>query len=288
MTEVKLAAFLAALAVAAVFLYLNRAEVSRRIAEYNRKLIYSEPGKGSVWYMLDRTGRSRIGFVAASAAAAVGGLAAGLAVNNPVAAVMMAFFGVVACRKQVELSLGARKKLIDEQAETALQMIASLYETTGDMVRAIEGAASCTASPMRDELVRTAVEYKAGKSLAGALEGLAERTDNRDIEVFVKGVVLSERYGTDTAAVVTDVAGVIRDRIVLREELVNEMRGQKLTVNVFLTLLPAVAVAMILFSHDARYTITATFLGKALLCFMILVEFGSWYMTRNQGVVEDL
>lgn len=288
MTEIKLAALLAALAVGAFFLYLNRVGLYRRLDEYKRKLIYSEARKGSVWHMLDRTGRSRACFAAVSAATAVAGLAIGLAINNPVAAVMMASFGVLACRKQVELSLRARQRLIDEQAETALQMIASLYETTGDLVRAVEGAAGCTASPMRDELMRTAVEYRAGKSLADALEGLAVRTDNRDVEVFVKGVVVSEKYGTDTAGVVTDVAGVIRDRIVLREELINEMRGQKLTVNVFLLLLPAVAVVMILFSQDARHTITSTFLGRTLICFMILVEFGSWYLTRNQGVVEEL
>ncbi|MFZ5645596.1 MAG: type II secretion system F family protein [Bacillota bacterium] len=288
MTEIKLAAFLAALAIGALFLYLNRVGIYRRLDEYKRKLIYSEARKGTVWHMLDRTGRSRAGFAAITAVTAVGGLAIGLAINNPVAAVMMAFFGVLACRKQVELSLRARQRLIDEQAETALQMIASLYETTGDLVRAVEGAAGCTASPMRDELMRTVVEYRAGKSLADALEGLALRTDNRDVEVFVKGVVVSEKYGTDTAGVVTDVAGVIRDRIVLREELINEMRGQKLTVNVFLLLLPAVAVVMILFSQDARHTITSTFLGRTLICFMILVEFGSWYLTRNQGVVEEL
>ena len=288
MTEIKLAALLAALAVGVIFLYLNRAGLYRRLEEYKRKLIYSEARKGSVWLMLDRTGRSRAGFAAVSTMTAVAGLVIGLAINNPVAAVMMASFGVLACRKQVDLSLRARQRLIDEQAETALQMIASLYETTGDLVRAVEGAASCTASPMRDELMRTVVEYRAGKSLADALEGLAVRTDNRDVEVFVKGVVVSERYGTDTAGVVTDVAGVIRDRIVLREELINEMRGQKLTVNVFLLLLPVVAAAMILFSQDARHTITSTILGRALICFMILVEFGSWYLTRNQGVVEDL
>lgn len=288
MTEIKLAAFLAALAVVVFFLYLNRVRIYRRLDEYKRKLIYSEARKGSVWHMLDRTGRSRTGFAAVSAVTVVAGLAIGLSINNLVAAVMMASFGVLACRKQVELSLLARQRLIDEQAETALQMIASLYETTGDLVRAVEGAANCTASPMRDELMRTVVEYRAGKPLADALEGLAVRTDNRDVEVFVKGVVVSEKYGTDTAGVVTDVAGVIRDRIVLREELINEMRGQKLTVNVFLLLLPLVAVVMILFSQDARHTITSTFLGRTLICFMILVEFGSWYLTRNQGVVEEL
>lgn len=286
--EAKFAAILATLAVLVIFLYLYRNEIYQRLNEYNKKAMYSEARKGSVWYMLDRTGKSRAGFIVVSAMTASAGFVIGLLLNNLAAALMMAVFAVVFCKKQVELSFRSRKALIDEQAETALQMIASLFETMGDMVRAIEGAVNCTASPMRDELVRTLVEYKAGKSLTEALEGLAERTDNRDIEVFVKGVVLSEKYGADTAEVVTDVAEVIRDRIVLREELKNEMRGQKLTVNVFLLLLPIVAAGLVIFSHEARHTITATFFGKAMMCFMILVEFGSWYLTRNQGVVEEL
>ncbi|WP_258359096.1 type II secretion system F family protein [Moorella sulfitireducens] len=189
---------------------------------------------------------------------------------------------------KLEVDYRQYKARIDEQAQAALQMIASLYDTTGDLVRAIEGAANCTPSPMREELIKTLVEYRLGGSLPDALASFAERADNRDIDIFIKAVTLSEKYGTNTAEVVAEIARVIRDRITLREELKSEVRGQGLTINLFLLFLPLTALSLLYFSSEARHVIIATFFGKAVMCFIILVEFLAWYFTRGMGVVEEL
>jgi Flp pilus assembly protein TadB len=264
-------------------------KVVREWAEGLRQAyLYAPAERGSMWYMLDRLKQPRLRWVIFTAVMAVAGFAAGVAVNNPAAAVLIAVFIVFYRKEKVGVDFAQYKAALDEQAETALQMISSLYDTTGDLIRAIEGAKDCTPSPMREELVRTLAEYRAGASLHEALRSWAERTDNRDIDIFVRAVTLSEKYGTDTAEVVSEVAQVIRDRILLREELKSEVRGQKLTVTLFLLFLPLAAVALLILSQDARNVIMNNLFGKAVICFMVCVEFASWYFTRSAGMVEEL
>jgi len=288
-TDVKLISFLVFLFAASTCFYLGRGRLVSLLEVYRRQQLFSSPPpRGSTWYLLDRMGRSRQGFILLTVVLAAAGIVAGLLLDNLAASVLLAVFAVIFSFKKLEVDYRQYKARIDEQAQAALQMIASLYDTTGDLVRAIEGAAGCTASPMRDELVKTLVEYRTGASLAEALQSFAERADNRDIDIFVKAVVLSEKYGTDTAEVVAEIARVIRDRIILREELKSEVRGQRFTVNLFLLFLPLTAALLLYFSSEARHIITGTFFGKAVICFIILVEFGAWYFSRHAGVVEEL
>lgn len=217
------------------------------------------------------------------------GVLLGLFLKNVLAAGLLAACAVM--YQQQKLVLDARKKraLIDDQAEVALQMVAALHSTMGDLVRALEATAQSVGEPLAGEIRRTVLEYHAGRPLHDALMGLAERTKNRDIDVFVKGVILSEKYGTKTEEVVTDVANIIRDRITLREEIKNEMKGQSTVINLFLLLIPLGLVGSLVFSVDARHTLMNTVGGKGLTCFLIAMEYAAWHISRKMmGVAEDL
>ncbi|MGI9951440.1 type II secretion system F family protein [Moorellaceae bacterium AZ2] len=288
MFEVRMTAFLVFLAAALCILAAGGRIIGEWMENFRQAHLYAPAERGSFWYMLDRLKYPRPRWLIVTILLAVAGFGIGVAINNAAAAVLIAIFVVLYRKEKVEVDFQQYRAALDEQAETALQMIASLYETTGDLIRAIDGAKDCTASPMRDELIRTLAEYRAGASLSEALQSWAERADNRDINIFVRAVTLSEKYGTDTAEVVSEVAQVIRDRILLREELKSEVRGQRLTVNLFLLFLPLVAAALMFFSPEARHVITETIFGKAVMCFVICVEFASWHFTRSAGVVEEL
>lgn len=208
--------------------------------------------------------------------------------NNIPAAVMAFILWVSFREKALEVQEMERKSKLEEQSEIALQMIASLYDVHKDMIRAFEGAADCVPPPMSDELKRVVIEYRAGKSMNEALTDFMERIENRDFEILCKGIMLSEQYGTDTSEVVQEVAQIIRDRIILREELKNELRGQKLTVDVFLMMIPVVGTLLYIFSPEARHTMTETMAGKVIVMVLIAVEYAAWRITRGQWVVEKL
>lgn len=253
-----------------------------------RMFLQSRRGRHAIEGMLD-LGVDDAAYAVNTAALSLAGAAVGiLFLKNWTAAVLLAVVAYLYRKKSLEIMQLERKALIDSQAEVALQMVASLYETMGDMVQAMAGTAECVPSPMRDELKRVVAEYNAGKPLHQAMLGMAERSGSRDIDVFVRGVLLSEKYGTNTSEVVQNVAQLVRDRITLREELTNELRGQKLTVDIFLMLIPVAGAALYIFSPEARTTMTGTVGGKAIVCMLICAEYAAWHLTRGQRVVDRL
>lgn len=243
---------------------------------------------GSVDYYLNILNMNRSEYYMTTGILATAGVGLGIILKNPVAAILLVIFAVVFRKKKLEEKFMKRKAMIDTQVDTSLQMIASLYETTDDLIYSMEGAAKTTASPMRDELIQTVKEYRAGKSLLEALQGLVERTENRDLEVFVRAVAISEEYGTNTSEVIVDTSKVISDRILLREEIKNELRGQKLTTTIFLVFLPLTAAGVIGFYDDARHILTNTLMGKFVLDVVILLNFIAWFFSGGQKLVDDL
>lgn len=238
---------------------------------------------------LMRLGIDKTSYTAVTAVLLILGAFLGVFIlKNWAAAVLMVVLLYFYREKSIKFKEDEHKAAIDAQAETALQLIASLYETMGDMVAAFEKTAACVPSPMSDELRRVVAEYRAGRPLPEAMLDLAERSGSRDIDVFVRGVILSEKYGTNTSEVIQDVSNLIKDRITLRDELKNEVRGQKLTVNIFLALIPIVGTLIFVFSPDARHTMTATTLGQVIVCGLIGVMYAGWYLTQGQGAVDQL
>jgi len=285
LTDLLSLSFLAGLAIFGIIIALKY-----DTAEKPKKYILT-PKKtkpGSVEYLLSVLNINRSEYYLGTGMLAAAGAGLGILLKNPLASVMLALFAVIYRKKKLHEKFMQRKAMIDTQVDTALQMIASLHETTGDLIYSIEGAAKTTASPMRDELIQTVKEYRAGKSLLEALRGLAERTENRDLEVFVRAVAISEEYGTNTSEVIIDTSKVISDRIVLREEIKNELRGQKLTTTIFLIFLPLTAAGVIGFYDEARHILTNTFMGKVVLDVVILLNFIAWYFSGAQRLVDEL
>jgi len=208
--------------------------------------------------------------------------------NNPLLSVVAFVLTMAFAHGEVDVFYRKRRAVIDEQAEVALQMLAGLYQVTGDLMDTLKKVSQSTASPLKEELQQVIAEYNAGKDLSAALKDFAFRVDNRDIELFVQGVILSEHYGTDTSRVIKHIAETIRSRLLLRDELKAETRGQSMTINLFLLLVPLAAAAIWIFSPSSREVLIDSTAGKVVLSIVAVVEFAAWYLTRKKGVVEEL
>ncbi len=208
--------------------------------------------------------------------------------NNPLLAVVAFVLTIAFAHCEVDVFYRKRRAVIDEQAEVALQMLAGLYQVTGDLVDTLKKVSQAIASPLKEELQQVIAEYNAGKDLSAALKDFAFRVDNRDIELFVQGVILSEHYGTDTSRVIKHIAEIIRSRLLLRDELKAETRGQNMTINLFLLLVPLVAAGLWIFSPSSKEVLLENTAGKVVLSIVAVVEFVAWYLTRKKGVVEEL
>lgn len=206
----------------------------------------------------------------------------GLFFKNWPAGILAVCLVIIGNKRRDSLKRSRDNVIIEGQAEVALQLIAALYENNRDIIKSLDDAADCIQPPLSEELKFTVAEYNAGGSPLQALENLAQRVDNRDIRAFVKGVILSEQYGTDTVQVVQDVSMMISDRITLRGEVKNEIRGQTFNITVFLFAIPVIITVLLIFFPDARPVFTEKAIGKFVMVLMLLVEYFAWHFATGQ------
>ncbi len=181
----------------------------------------------------------------------------------------------------------ARNLVIERQSEVALQLISSFYKNTGDIMSALKEAADCIQPPLADELRESVSQYATNKSALTALQDLAARINDRNMSIFVNAVILSERYGTDTAQIIDDLSKKISCRISLRDELKNEVKGQSITIKIFFFALP-VLTAILMLVPDVRQVLTASPIGLVIINGLMLVEYWAWYSTTDEEVVNKL
>ncbi len=205
-----------------------------------------------------------------------------LYLNNIYAAVLSVVLAYFFNKTNKKLERKNQSAVLDSQIETALQIVSSLYDATGDLIDVFNKTAECVEAPLNLELKRTVSDYYKGMSLKDALQGLAERVPSRDFQIFINGVIEAEKFGTNPGEVISTVVNTINDRMVLNEDLKNEMRGQKVTIYALLALLPAmVGLSMALFPQ-AREILTQTMTGKMIICGVFFVECIVWaFSTRG-------
>ncbi|MHB8157422.1 MAG: type II secretion system F family protein [Desulfocucumaceae bacterium] len=180
------------------------------------------------------------------------------------------------------------KNVIELQAQLMLQLLAELYQVTDNLKQAIESVIPATPQPLKKELENLILNVNTNKDIGDCLVEFAENLDNRDINTFVHGIVLSRQFGSDTHEVIKMVAEIIRERMDLREELINETKGKKVVIYTFMAALPAVFLWMFISSVDAQKVFIQTPKGQALVVMLVIVEYICWFFDNRKGVIEEL
>ncbi|MFZ5632139.1 MAG: type II secretion system F family protein [Bacillota bacterium] len=209
--------------------------------------------------------------------------------SNPLLAAILMVIWMLFSHQLVDRLYRTRVKAkIDAQAQLALQLIAELYSVSDNLVQAIERVIPSTPRPLRRDLENLVLQVKTNKDFDRCLLDFAANIDNRDIETFVHGIILAEHFGTETHEVIMKNAEVIRDRIALREELIDETKGKKAIIHLFMIILPVVFLWLFTGSDDARRIFTDTAKGNYLVSLLAVVEYLCWYFDSRKGVAEEL
>ena len=208
---------------------------------------------------------------------------------NPSLSLLLPFLWLIFAHQLVDRLYRTRVKArVAVQAQLMLQLLAGIYSVSANLPQAIERVIPATPRPLRDELEKLILQVKTNQDLKRCLVEFAGRIDNRDIETFVHGIVLSDQFGADAHEVIAKNAEVIRDRIALREELADEVRGKKVIILIFMILLPLAFFWLFTGSEAARQIFTGTAKGQGLVSCLVLVEYLCWYFDSRRGVTEEL
>lgn len=207
---------------------------------------------------------------------------------NPKLALTSIVIWWIFIHKVIDLRYKKFKAKMDKQIELCLQLLSETYSLTKNIIDALVLILPSTNSPIKEEIELVVKEARLGKDPNQCLKELADRCDNRDMEMFVQGIVLSTHYGTDSTLVINETSEIIRERIKLKEELENELKGKGFVITIFLVALPLLLTGLLVKSPEAREAFLHTSRGQNMICAILILEFIAWYFSRGKGVAEKL
>lgn len=300
--EMFIPALLIASAVMAVFAARNIQLFNKSFTKLKDLLVH-EAGRGDLFFSRYRVTKDTafklkkldMPFSYSSFLAVNAVISAGLAVlsiilmSNQPLAILSAVLWLLFAHQLVDRLYHKRiKSVIELQAQLMLQLLAELNQVSGNLRQAIERVIPATPQPLKKELEDLILNVNTNRDFDDCLLEFAGNLDNRDINTFVRGIVLSRQYGSDTHEVIKMLSEVVRERMDLREELVNETRGKKAVIYIFMAALPAVFLWMLTGSADAHRVFTETGRGHMLVSLLVITEYLCWYFDGRKGVLEEL
>jgi tight adherence protein B len=147
-------------------------------------------------------------------------------------------------RALVRRRLERRRKLFADQLPDNLQVLASALRAGHSFVGALSVVVDDAADPARTEFGRVIADEQLGVPLEDALEVVAGRMDNRDLEQVALLAALQRQTGGNSAEVLDRVTETIRERFELRR-LVKTLTAQGRMSRWVVSLLPVFLVSAI-------------------------------------------
>lgn len=171
---------------------------------------------------------------------------------------------------------GQRTKKLAKQLPDALQIVVRSLEAGHPVPGAIALVAKEMPDPIGTEFGMAADEMAYGFSLAKAVERLAARAGDADIDLFAATVRLQERTGGNLCDLLKTIAETVRDRQTLRLK-VKAASAEGRASAMILTAAPFVVMTAIHFMRPEFYGLVA----EEKLFRYSLVGFGIWMLIGN-------
>lgn len=193
----------------------------------------------------------------------------------------LALFLPFIVRAIIQRKLGRRRKLFGEQLPDNLQVLASALRAGHSFVGALSVVVDDSPAPSRDEFRRVIADEQLGVPLQDALDSVAHRMANRDLEQVSLVAALQRETGGNTAEVLDRVTDTIRERFELRR-LVKTLTAQGRMSRWVVSALPVVLLGVItLINPGYMEPLYGTGTGRGLLVAAgVFVVFGSVVIGR--------
>jgi len=170
---------------------------------------------------LDRAGLAmRPGeFVVMVGGFALGALAVGLVLFDPLAGLGAAVMTVLFFRWRLSAKAAKRNRAFAEQLPDALQLMSGSLRAGFGFLQAVSTVGNEVAAPCGDEFRRVKVETQLGKDVDDALREMAARVDSEDFKWVVEAIEIHREVGGDLSDILTAVTETIRDRNSIRRRI---------------------------------------------------------------------
>ena len=172
----------------------------------------------------------------------------------------------------VQRSRKQQQQLFNKQLGESLTIMSNCMRSGYSFQQAMNSISKEMQPPISTEFGRVVREINYGATLEQALENMAQRVGNKDLDLLISAVITSTQVGANLSEILDTISETVTDRIRLREE-VRVFSAQGRMSGIIIGLLP---VAVILFLMILNPTYLMNFvnhpIGKILLIASVFLE----------------
>jgi tight adherence protein B len=237
-----------------------------------QRLLQRSPRAERIADDLDRAGLSlRVGEYL-SLCALVGLIAAVIArllVRDGIAGVvvMVLAFAVGVCiiPLSVRRRIKRRRRQFENELPDALDIIGRALRTGTGLLAAIDAVCDQMQGVIAAEFGRLRQEIAVGLSIETAFRGLDERMQSKDVHIVVTAILIQREVGGNLAEIMDNVAGAMRERVSLRNEMQSLIGRQYLTAYIVAAVPVVMLVALGFIQSDIVLPALRETLGRVML-----------------------
>lgn len=172
------------------------------------------------------------------------------------------------------------KKFVSQMVD-GLTIMSNGVRSGLSVTQSIERVIANVGNPMKQEFEFVLSQVRLGLSVEEALENLAKRIPEQDVEMFVMSVSILSQTGGDLASTFETITETIRERQKILQKI-DAMTAQGKTQGMIMSLVP-VAIFVVFALVDPAYIrpLYTTFLGYIFIFIMlILIGIGGFVMRK--------
>ncbi len=181
----------------------------------------------------------------------------------------------------LNVAIKKRQDLFSKQLGEALMIIGNNLKGGFSFQQALDGVAKEMEPPLSSEFEKVMREIRFGLPMEEALKHMADRVNNKDLDLFVSAVLVSIQVGSNMTEILDTIADTIRDRIRIKQE-VKVMTATGRISGMIIGLMPVFIIVMLMMLNPTYfYGFFDTTMGKALFALAGVLEVTGFLVIRK-------
>jgi tight adherence protein B len=144
-----------------------------------------------------------------------------------------------------------RAKQLNSQLPQALSLLSNGLRAGFSFPQAMAVVSREMEAPIAEEFSKVLRDNSYGKNMNEALEDLAKRTDDEDLDIFITTLLIQMQVGGDLSEILDTISGTIRERVKLKGD-VHTLTSQSRMSAVIIGIMP-IAIAGAIFMLNPEY-----------------------------------
>lgn len=202
------------------------------------------------------------------------GFALGIAINNPISAILLCFIGLYIPYQLVQDKIYKRSRLVNRQVMHMIQAFLNQYQKTNNITEVFSLIIPELDAPLDKECGLVIRQLDSGYTVREALSSLAERANNEWIYLFTNCLIMNDEDGTEVTDVLMETLLKIANKEVAEGDRDSEIYGGKVLTYVMMAAVP-IAFVLVCFMQEGAFDLYFhTFAGQmvvniAIFCVVI-------------------